>query len=423
MISQRLRRQLELVDWDFSEHLPGTTKSIHWYPGTYPSDIPATLIQALSDKSDIVFDPYGGVGTTALEALREGRSAWITEINPIGALVSYVAGGMIVLKSVDPDLTALYFDYLRRLLYKSGGVAEAGDLLENDDSVCVQIEKILEVSLDPHPSEFLKKYQGRMRVGDLSKWIERGTLQALRKLLVFGRSSQSSFTTLTFIVMASAICRACSSQTKSWGHIADNVLPKDMVPKDVFSLADRWLGRFEGMIRRADVKRMQFASSVEPRLYLNLHDWSSEFNPRDKNLLKTSVLITSPPYAGAIDYTLAQRISLYLLGYADGAIQKLCKSEIGARRKRFISTSRDQWAEELVQALTKQLAYVADSGFAAFVLPHKDAGRDLGTVALTALMEGLGWERVLVSDRSIRQGRARQSWTSIKQETIHIFAR
>jgi len=118
MISKKIKRQLEQVDWDFSEHLPGTSKTIHWYPGTFPADIPTTIIQALTKPGDIVFDPYGGTGTTALEAIRQARRARITEANPVGCLASYVAGGALLLKAVDENLPKLLCDSLRQILWR-----------------------------------------------------------------------------------------------------------------------------------------------------------------------------------------------------------------------------------------------------------------------------------------------------------------
>jgi len=64
-----------------------------------------------------------------------------------------------------------------------------------------------------------------------------------------------------------------------------------------------------------------------------------------------------------------------------------------------------------------------ENSFSAFVLPHKDAGRDLGAQIMADSMTVWGWERLVEVDRSIRQMRARQSWTSIKRETIHVFGR
>jgi len=96
-------------------------------------------------------------------------------------------------------------------------------------------------------------------------------------------------------------------------------------------------------------------------------------------------------------------------------------TEIGARRKRFLATSRAGWAEELEEALALQLSGVNDGGFVCPVLPHKDAGREEGQNRVGDLLERKGWVPMFETERSIRQLRARQNWTSIKKEVILIF--
>jgi hypothetical protein len=75
----------------------------------------------------------------------------------------------------------------------------------------------------------------------------------------------------------------------------------------------------------------------------------------------------------------------------------------------------------LSKALERQLSWLDPAGFAAFILPHKDAGRSLGAEAISDVMSRSGWSLAFERDRSIRQIKARQSWTSIKQETLLIF--
>jgi DNA modification methylase len=135
------------------------------------------------------------------------------------------------------------------------------------------------------------------------------------------------------------------------------------------------------------------------------------------------LLLTSPPYADAIDYSLSQRLSLYLLGYKDKEIGAFVASEIGARRKRFMSSSRTSWSDELVGAIKRQAAGVKDEGTICLVLPHKDSGRSNGEENIKAALEAMGWSIVFERDRSIHQSHTRQSWTSIKQETIIVFVR
>lgn len=421
MISARTLRQLGQIDWDFPEHLPGTTKSIHWYPGTFPSDLPTTLIQALSKAGDLVIDPYGGVGTTALEALRQGRKAWSIETNPIGCLTAYVAGGLVLLKAVNPMLPPVLVNMLRDIVLQCMG--RHGDLvlLETPSTYGAQADSILGTLIKPTPNVVTLRYPALPNLAKLSEWIEKKTLAEINSVIeALNNKPIGDFGRLLGLTMVSAILRPASSQTKSWGHIADNVKPKIFEYKDAYGLCLRWLSRVDTICKRTDVAHIP-CDCNELRYWVSFHNWIQPGQPELVPAPKGGLLVTSPPYANAIDYTLAQRLSLYALGLIDEEIINLCRQEIGARRKRTDSVSHQNWASQMSEALCKQIAHMSQISCAAFVLPHKDAGRELGTEALKECMANNGWTLATEIDRSIRQIRARQSWTSIKKETIYIF--
>jgi hypothetical protein len=423
MIPIKTKRQLKQVDWDFSEHLPGTSKTIHWYPGTFPADIPTTIIQALSKPGDVVFDPYGGTGTTALEAIRQARKACITEANPIGCLASYVAGGALLLKAISPDLPKLLCEQVRQILWRVDKSEKYQLSFDTDNDSEKPIDDILDNLIYPTPSEFYTTFTGKPEYKHLGDWLEKTTLRDVKILLKeFSDSSHGAFVRLLGKTMISAILRPASSQTQSWGHIADNVWPKEFVHKEVFRLAHHWLTRFETITDRTDVVPIRTIGK-DIRLWVALHNWSQPDLPTGLSDIKVQLLVTSPPYAGAIDYTLAQRLSLYAFGFNERDLGEFWRAEFGARRKRNLPDSRERWAQELSVALERQLQIMDSSGFSAFVLPHKDAGRDIGAQIMEESLSDWGWEKLIEVDRSIRQMRARQSWTSIKKETIHIFGR
>lgn len=421
MIPARILRQLEQIDWDFPEHLPGTTKSIHWYPGTFPSDIPATLVQALSSRGDLIFDPYGGVGTTSLESIRQGRKAWVVETNAVGCLAAYVAGILLLLKSVKSYIPLMLIDAVRNTVLRIDG-RSSPSLLETDSAGVAEFDSILNKLVKPTPEKFGELFHINPNLEKLSVWIEERTLHDLKKISeAIDTNTIGAPGRLLGLAMISAVLRSASSQNKSWGHIADNVKPREFVRKDIMSLCLRWLSRVETIITNTDVTKIELPVRDDIRLWLSPHNWLSPKKPSMMPRLKSKLLITSPPYADAIDYTLAQRLSLYALGLGDEDILELCRTEIGARRKRFDSASHEMWATQLAESLTKQLNHMDDVSLAVFLLPHKDAGRERGTEALMECMESNNWKQIIQIDRSIRQVRARQSWTSIKKESLYIF--
>lgn len=52
------------------------------HPAVFPVALPTEIIRAYTDPGDVVFDPFGGSGTTLLAAEREGRTALLMEIEP-----------------------------------------------------------------------------------------------------------------------------------------------------------------------------------------------------------------------------------------------------------------------------------------------------------------------------------------------------
>ena len=52
------------------------------HPAPYPVEIPHRLIRMFSFEGDIVVDPFGGTGTTAIAAIETGRNSISIEIEP-----------------------------------------------------------------------------------------------------------------------------------------------------------------------------------------------------------------------------------------------------------------------------------------------------------------------------------------------------
>ena len=52
------------------------------HPAVFPVALPQFVIEAYSDEGDLVFEPFGGSGTTMLAAQRTGRICRTVEIAP-----------------------------------------------------------------------------------------------------------------------------------------------------------------------------------------------------------------------------------------------------------------------------------------------------------------------------------------------------
>lgn len=72
------------------------------HPATFPVEIPKRLTKLFSFWGETVLDPFGGVGSTAVAALREGRRSICVDQNP--TFVEEMQARIAAEKSVQPEL-------------------------------------------------------------------------------------------------------------------------------------------------------------------------------------------------------------------------------------------------------------------------------------------------------------------------------
>ncbi|MCW2286680.1 hypothetical protein M2323_004449 [Rhodoblastus acidophilus] len=408
-------RTLRAIDWDFATPRLGYLAPPHWYPGTFLPALSEALLEALTPVGGTIFDPYGGIGTSGWSALRKGRSCHIADVNPVALLVSYATNSLLALTRIDKASANNALGALGRLVGRNDDLFGERQLFSGVAHLDDQVQAIC----TPEPNAILNLLVvGEPQWSLLENWIEPSTLANMNNLTQAILASQSAYLRLLGLCMISAIARSVCSQHASWGHIADNVRPREMTAQNLYAATTRWLKRTKAFISAPMTQvSTERDIAIKPRIYLR--DWSK---PADVGPGDADLLLTSPPYADAIDYTLAQRLSLYFLGYDDRAISSLVSAEIGARRKRSKTLSRSTWSEQLCAALKDQVTWVKPSGTICLVLPHKDSGRSSGEDDIRTSLEGMGWHLFFEADRSIHQSHTRHSWTSIKKETILVFS-
>ena len=59
------------------------------YRACFKPQLPAFFIDLLTEKGDVVYDPFSGRGTTVIEAGLRGRRVVANDINPLSRLMSY----------------------------------------------------------------------------------------------------------------------------------------------------------------------------------------------------------------------------------------------------------------------------------------------------------------------------------------------
>ena len=88
--TDRVASDLAAVDWAFANDTRFLTHDLHPYPSKFIPQIPGHVIARLSLRGELVLAPFGGSGTTALEAVRLGRRVVSTDANAVGTLIGKV---------------------------------------------------------------------------------------------------------------------------------------------------------------------------------------------------------------------------------------------------------------------------------------------------------------------------------------------
>lgn len=79
--------------WDFGDEKEDPIHRIHAYPAKFPAFITTKALHYATRRGvevNLVADVFCGCGTTAVEAIRNGKSFWGCDINPIATLIAHV---------------------------------------------------------------------------------------------------------------------------------------------------------------------------------------------------------------------------------------------------------------------------------------------------------------------------------------------
>lgn len=303
-----LNNSLNSIDWDFGNLSNEGLNSLHWYPATFVSAIPGSLIPLLSKENDTVLDTFCGTSVTGYEAIRLGRRYVGIDNNPIAILISKA-------KLTFPDRDTLLdsFDNFFSNPFKSRS------------------------KKNEHPNELI-----------LKKWYHSDTYYELNSLLSIISNIDSPIIRIPALSVFSSILKKTSSQGKHWGWVCDNVIPKpdEIVYKNAIDIFYKYLLVYCDSVedtltdiehRNIDNRRRELRS----RWDLKCADTNETLKRIDSNSI--DLIVTSPPYYGVADYVKAQRLSFLWFdksiteveGYSYDDFEGLRAKETGARSKRY----------------------------------------------------------------------------------------
>jgi len=292
------------------------THGYHRYPAKFVPQLVQQLIKKYAPKgNEIICDPFGGCGTTLVEAKITGRKSIGFDINPIAKLITQVK-----VTPISPKL------------------------------------------LEKYRAEFLvnhKKAKGKTikHHSRISYWFDTPTVRALDEIYISIRSIKNPEVKRFFLCAFSHNLKNCSRWLMK--SIKPQIDPDKEIPKPLES----FLRHLDSMIR----KNEDFYKELKESKHLNVPAQMYRRDSTQTLPLKNGsidMIITSPPYVTSYEYADLHQLSLLWFGDDPRHFKKWHKfsNEFNDFRKQFIGTSyknakskffKSKIAEDIVTALEK----------------------------------------------------------------------
>ena len=352
------------IDWSFTNEDTGfLTHDLHPYPAKFIPQIPGYSIARLSLPGELVFDPFGGSGTTALEAVRLGRRALSMDANAVGTLI-----GRVKTSNLDRN-AARELHAVRSFL-----TTRSADL--------------------PHPQLLCSEHTDYLPdIPNIDKWFpvtSRGELAAIRSRIAKLKNEKARDIALLAL---SRIALAVSFQDSETRYSSK---PRDIPQRETIR---RFLAALDTIIR--NVMRTQ------PALRYSVCDFlTADTRKLAQGRYKSDsvdLIVTSPPYGNANDYHLYHRFRLLWLGYDPRQFGRI---EIGSHlRHQKESSGFELYLTEMEQSLSGMYRLLKPGRYAVIVVGDAVYEKVLYPAAkvFCKTAEKVGFETVCVEERNIHR--------------------
>ena len=370
---EQVLARLRAINWDFSkENTSYFSHDIHPYPAKFIPHIPRNLIHCLSLSGELVWDPFGGSGTTALEALLLNRRVLSTDANPLGALIGKAK--TTVLTREDEWQLNEWSEKLKIM---------ATDLVSLKATLLANIQVLRPFIPD---------------IPNIKDWFEDNAIKELAylKLRITDLAAENQMI-IALIAFSRTILKASNQDEETrYSRRTKNIKVGETL---LFYTRDLkyCIQKSKQLENSIGFKRSEFAT-VDLRKPIN-----------DAGLSKTipensvDLIVTSPPYPNVTDYHLYHRFRLFWLGYDP---REFAKIEIGSHlRHQKEASGFDSYLDEMKLCLANLFSALRPGRYCVLVLGDAvfagktyDTAGNVGNVAT-----GLGFEVVGIINRAVHR--------------------
>ena len=292
-----------LIEWDLHRLLSGDLSfktpysknqlhGLHTYAARFPGGLPRYFIEGLSDVGETVLDPMSGSGATLVEGWLLGRNVVGVDLDPLA-----VRQSLAKTTAVDPDtLSRFGVNVLAHAHELCAGYRAFDSVAETWDQ---ETRKFVDYWFLP---------QTQHELAALVLAIRAVTSLEMRRLLEVLFSS--------VIVTKSGGVSLARDLAHSRPHKVSAKEPKNAIK------------RFQAVLTTA-IKTFDSIKGVQKGHARVIHA-DSRAVPLSND--SVDLIVTSPPYANALDYVRAHKFSLVWLGESIPALKSLRSQYVGSER-------------------------------------------------------------------------------------------
>jgi DNA modification methylase len=286
------------VDLTFrNERTQYLTHGFHSYPAKFIPQLPTWLMKNYSKDGGTILDPFVGSGTTLVEALLNSRNGLGVEINPIGRLTSQAKSTPILpmqIKSSKDDL------------YK--GIASLAAKYLHGTTLSIDFGSPKKFDLwMPYFENFHKWF-----LPEVAK-----ELAVIRKA-IYDVANQD-FRVLALVAFSSIVKSVSNARTEERNP---KLRKEQRIKPDTIKI-------FKKKLDKMAIDLTEFTAKIkEKKVTAKVIGEDARHLPIGNDSI--DMIITSPPYAYAMDYVRMHKLSLYWLG--EGDLAELDRKFVGTER-------------------------------------------------------------------------------------------